>query len=393
MNPKRLVIAGLAGTVVAGLAYWAFSPRAVAVETAPVTVGRFIATVEETGRTRVRERYIVSSPLVARLIRPTLRAGDSVEAGQAVATLRPNTAPLLDPRTREELEQRLGMAEATLEEASAAQDRARILLVKARIDVDRARQLRATGAVTQAQLDRDTAVFEAAERDLVAADRRRHAAEHAVGQIRVLMQPSSEPRGETFALTAPESGQVLRVLQENETVVQAGMPLLEIGNLRDIEVIVDLLTTVAVQIREGASVSISGWGGAEPVRGRVRRIEPAGFTKLSALGVEEQRVWLVIEIVTPPDQRPRLGDSFRVDVAIVTEEVEAATLIPAGALFRRGDDWFVFVLDDGRARLRRVVVQHRSGRLAAVRSGVTAGERVILYPPSALADGRTARDI
>ena len=393
MNPKRLLIGGLALTIVAGLAYWAFSPRAVAVETAPVTVGRFTATVEETGRTRVRERYVVSSPLAARLVRPTLRAGDSVDAGQIVATLKPNTAPLLDPRTREELEQRLGMAEASLEEASAAQDRARILLAKARIDLDRARQLRTTGAVTQAQLDRDTALFEAAERDLLAADRRRHAAEHVAAQMRVLMQPSTEPRGETVALTAPDSGQVLRVLQDNETVVQAGTPLLEIGNLRDVEVIIDLLTTVAFQVREGAPVAISGWGGATPVAGRVRRVEPAGFTKLSALGVEEQRVWVVIEIVTPPDQRPGLGDGFRVDVAIVTAEVEAATLIPAGALFRRGDEWFVFVLDDGRAKMRRVVVRHRSGRLAAVRSGVTAGERVILYPPSALADGRTARGI
>lgn len=173
----------------------------------------------------------------------------------------------------------------------------------------------------------------------------------------------------------------------------AGAPLLEIGNLRDMEVIVDLLTTVAVRVREGAPVAISGWGGPSPLTGRVRRVEPSGFTKLSALGVEEQRVWVVIEIIAPPDIWPGLGDGFRVDVTITLEEVEAATLIPAGALFRRGDDWFVFVLADGRARLRRVVVQHRSGRVAAVTSGVGEGERVIVYPPSAVTDGRSARSL
>jgi HlyD family secretion protein len=393
MNVKRLVIGGLLGGAVAGLALWAFLPRPVPVETAPVSAGRFIATVEESGRTRVRERYTLSSPLVARLARPTLRAGDPVEIGQSVAVLRASASPLLDARTREDLEQRLGMAEAALEEAAAAQERARILLAKAETDLDRTRRLRSTGAATPAQLDRDTANVAAAERDLVAADRRRHAAEHAVQQIRVLMQPATSAAGETVTITAPASGRVLRMIQESEAVVAAGAPLLEIGNLRDMEVIVDLLTTMAVRVREGAPVAISSWGGSPPLAGRVRRVEPSGFTKLSALGVEEQRVWVVIEIIAPPDNWPGLGDGFRVDVTITLEEVEAATLIPAGALFRRGDDWFVFVLADGRARLRRVVVQHRSGRVAAVASGVGEGERVIVYPPSAVTDGRSARSL
>lgn len=285
------------------------------------------------------------------------------------------------------------MAEASLEEASAAQERARVLLARARTDLDRTRQLRATGAAALAQFERDTFAFEAAERDVVAADRRRHAAEHAVAQMRALIRPGGEGNGDTVALSAPVAGRVLKVVQESEGAVAAGAPLIEIGDPLDIEVAVDLLTTVAVRLREGAPVSISGWGGPAPLPGRVRRVEPSGFTKLSALGVEEQRVWVLIDIAAPPAQRAGLADGFRVEVAITLDEIEAATLIPAGALFRRGDDWFVFVSAGGKAVLRRVELRQRSGRTAAIAAGLSAGERVILYPPSAVADGKSVRDL
>jgi len=393
MGRTRILVSLLASFAVIGAGFWAFTPRAIRVETAAVTSGRFTATVEETGRTRVRERYVVSAPMAGRLIRPTLRPGDAVEQGQTIATLRASPSSLLDPRARQELEERIGMAEASLEEASAAQERARVLLARARTDLDRTRQLRATGAAALAQFERDTFAFEAAERDLVAADRRRHAAEHAVAQMRALIRPGGEGNGDTVTLSAPVAGRVLKVVQESEGAVAAGAPLIEIGDPLDIEVAVDLLTTVAVRLREGAPVSISGWGGPAPLPGRVRRVEPSGFTKLSALGVEEQRVWVLIDIAAPPAQRAGLADGFRVEVTITLDEIEAATLIPAGALFRRGDDWFVFVSAGGTAGLRRVELRQRSGRTAAIAAGLTAGERVIVYPPSAVADGRSVRDL
>ncbi|KAF0137303.1 MAG: HlyD family secretion protein [Xanthobacteraceae bacterium] len=393
MGRTRILVSLLSAMILVGFGVWAFMPRAIQVETAPVISGRFTAAVEETGRTRVRERYVVSSPLAARLTRPSLRPGDAVEMGQAIATLRANASSLLDPRARQELEERIGMAEASLEEASAAQERARVLLARARSDLDRTRQLRATGAAALTQFERDTFAFEAAERDLVAADRRRHAAEHAVAQMRALIRPGGEGNGDTFTLSAPVAGRVLKITQESEGVVAAGAPVMEIGDPLDIEVAVDLLTTVAVLLREGAPVSISGWGGATRLPGRVRRVEPSGFTKLSALGVEEQRVWVLIDIIAPPAQRAGLADGFRVEVTITLDEIEGATLIPAGALFRRGDDWFVFVAAGGKALLRRVELRQRSGRTAAVAAGLTPGERVIVYPPSAVADGKSVRDL
>lgn len=393
MGRTRILVSLLAGLAVIGAGFWAFMPRAIPVETAAVTLGRFAATVEETGRTRVRERYVVSAPMAGRLIRPTLRPGDAIEQGQTIATLRASPSSLLDPRARQELEERIGMAEASLEEASAAQERARVLLARARTDLDRTRQLRATGAAALAQFERDTFVFEAAERDLVAADRRRHAAEHAVAQMQALIRPGGEGNGDTVTLNAPVAGRVLKVVQESEGAVAAGTPVMEIGDPLDIEVAVDLLTTVAVRLRQGAPVSISGWGGPAPLPGRVRRVEPSGFTKLSALGVEEQRVWVLIDIAAPPAQRAGLADGFRVEVAITLDEIEAATLIPAGALFRRGDDWFVFVSAGGKAVLRRVEVRQRSGRTAAIAAGLSVGERVIVYPPSAVADGKSVRDL
>jgi HlyD family secretion protein len=393
MGRTRILVSLLAGLAVIGAGFWAFMPRAIPVETAAVTSGRFAATVEETGRTRVRERYIVSAPMAGRLIRPTLRPGDAIEQGQVIATLRASPSSLLDPRARQELEERIGMAEASLEEASAAQERARVLLARARTDLDRTRQLRATGAAALAQFERDTFAFEAAERDLVSADRRRHAAEHAVAQMQALIRPGGEGNGDTVTLNAPVAGRVLKVVQESEGAVAAGTPVMEIGDPLDIEVAVDLLTTVAVRLRQGAPVSISGWGGPAPLPGRVRRVEPSGFTKLSALGVEEQRVWVLIDIAAPPAQRAGLADGFRVEVAITLDEIEAATLIPAGALFRRGDDWFVFVSAGGKAVLRRVEVRQRSGRTAAIAAGLSVGERVIVYPPSAVADGKSVRDL
>jgi HlyD family secretion protein len=391
LQRRPLIIAGLLAFGVLA-AYWLLQPRAMLVEVAPVAQQRFTAIVEEDGRTRVRDRFVVTAPLAGRVPRSTLRAGDVVIAGQTLTAITPNISPLLDPRVRQELEERVGAAQAALEEATALHERAKVLLARARTDLDRTTQLRARGVVTVAQLERDTFTFQAAERDSAAAALRLHAAEHTFDQARAALKRSGENEGaDRFAVSSPIDGRVLKVIQESEAAVPLGGPLLELGNPADLEVIVDLLTTDAALVREGAKVLLERWGGAEALDARVRRVEPSGFTKVSALGVEEQRVWVIIDIASPREVWTSLGDGYRVDVKIVVDELQKATVVPIGALFRRGDAWQVFVVDRGRARLRQVTIARRSGRLAAISDGLRPGELVVVYPPAALKDGRAVR--
>lgn len=381
--------------VLAG-AYWIFSPATISVETAVVVKGEFIAAIEEDGRTRIRDRFTIAAPLSGRLTRISLRPGDTVEQDQIVAVLQPVLPPLRDPRTRKELEERVGAAEASLEEAVSAHERLKLALAKSQIDHERAQQLRERGVISQAQLERDTFAFEAAGRDANAAERRRHAAVHALAEASTALQLTADTdtrASERLNITAPVAGRVLRVHQESEGAVNAGAPLMEIGDPANIEVIVDVLTTDAVRIPQGADVTIDRWGGDAPLRGKVRRVEPSGFTKVSALGVEEQRVWTIVDIVSPPETWRALADGFRVEVNVVLERLTDSTVAPASSLFRRGDGWFAFVIADGRAYARRVYVARRSGRNAAISSGLTAGDRVIVYPPSSLSEGARVREL
>jgi HlyD family secretion protein len=392
LQRRQLIIAGLLALAFLA-AYWLLLPRPILVEVAPVTGQPFTMIVEEDGRTRVRNRFVVSAPLAGRVPRSTLRAGDVVKAGQSLATITPNIAPLLDPRVRQELEERVGAAEAALEEAKALHERAKVVLARARTDLDRTEQLRARDVAPPAQLERDTFTFQAAERDFAAADLRHHAAEHALEQARTALKRSGEngEGTERFPVASPIDGRVLKVIQESESVVSLGAPLLELGDPADLEVIVDLLTTDAALVREGAKVSLERWGGATPLDGRVRRVEPSGFTKISALGVEEQRVWVVIDIVSPREAWTSLGDGYRMDVKIVADEMEKAIVVPIGALLRRGDAWQAFAIEGGRARLREVKVSRRSGRLAAIAEGLHPGDTVVVYPSQTLKDGSTVR--
>jgi HlyD family secretion protein len=245
---------------------------------------------------------------------------------------------------------------------------------------------------TAAQLEHDTFTFQAAERDVAAAALRHHAAKHTLDQARAALARSGDNEGpERFPVSSPIDGLTLKVIQQSEAAVSLGAPLLELGDPADLEVIVDLLTTDAALVREGAKVALERWGGPTPLEGRVRRVEPSGFTKLSALGVEEQRVWVVIDIVSPREVWSGLGDGYRVDVRIIVYEMEKATVVPIGALFRRGDAWQAFVVDEGVASLRTVMISRRSGRLAAVAEGLRAGETVIVYPPQSLKDGSAIR--
>jgi HlyD family secretion protein len=387
---KLAIFSGSILIIAAG--YWLLRPKAVLVETATVHETRFTAFVEEDGRTRVRDRFVVSAPLAGRLSRLALRAGDTVKTSMPLAEITPNPAPLIDTRARQELEERVGAAEASVEEAVALRERARVLQMRTKTDLERTTKLRQTGVTAVAQLERDTFSFESAERELAAAERRHHAAEHTLAQARSALKRSSEGSGgERFFVQSPIDGRVLKLVQESEAAIAVGAPLIELGDPADLEITADVLTSDAVQIREGAKVLIERWGGPAALEGRVRRVEPSGFTKVSALGVEEQRVWIIADITSPREQWLGLGDGFRVDVKVVVDEIERATVVPAGALFRRGDAWAVFVIEGNQAQLRQVEIARRSGRLAAIAHGLQPGTPVVMYPPSALADGSIVR--
>ena len=386
---RRFVIS-LIAIVAAAAIVWSVLPQPIPVETAAVTKGRFVATVDEDGKTRVRERYIVAAPLSGRLIRIRLKAGDQVAADEVIATIAPSPAPFLDPRSRREAEERLGTAEATIERTKAAIERTRAQSDQASNDLTRTRTLAERGAATVQALERAELAMRVADRDLRAAEFLNHAAEHELAQAKALLAlygDSSKVPPETWNISAPVSGLVLKVAQESETIVQAGAPILEIGDPLDLEILVDVLSTDAVAIRPGAEVVIENWGGQGTLDGRVRRIEPAAFTKISTLGVEEQRVNVLIDVTSPHERWGDLGDAYQVDARITVFSQDDATIVPAGALFRKGDSWNVFVVVDGRAEGRAVSLLRRSGRLAAVSSGLVVGERVIVYPSDRIASG------
>jgi HlyD family secretion protein len=386
----RLLVAALAAAAV-GAAVRAFAPAPVAVDAARVARGRFEEVVEEDGRTRVRNRYLVSAPLAGRLDRITLRAGDQIDAGAVVAVVAPTAPPLLDARAVRELSERVGSAEAALEQTRAVLGRAQAARDQSRIDHERARKLSADRVLSAAELERARLGLELAEKDLVAAASATHTAEHDLESARAALSRSREGGDEPFRVTSPVAGRVFRVLQESAGVVGPGTPLVEIADPADLEIVVDVVTADAVRIRPSARVRIERWGGELPLEGRVRLVEPAGYTKISALGVEEQRTNVVVDLTSPSAIWEALGDGYRVDARIVVFETDDALQAPSSALFRDGDEWAAFVVEDGRARKRPVVSRRRTERMALVEQGIDEGQSVILYPTDAIVDGVRVR--
>ena len=384
---RLLLLVG--GLVLLAVLVWAFWPSAVEVETALVQRGRFEDTILEDGQTRVRERYVVSAPLAGTLLRIDFKVGDPIEAGTVIASVLPNRAPLLDPRARQEAEQRVGAAEATVARAGFIVARLDGIAKQAKVDADRSSTLVAQGAAPHSRLERDALALDTALRELEAAHLAQHAAEHELELARAALFLESDERtsATVWPVHSPVAGRVLRLLQKSEAPVALGAPLVEIGDLADLEVVADVLTTDAVRVQPGDPVRIEGWGGDRPLAGEVRRVEPGAFTKVSALGVDEQRTNVVVDITSPASERALLGDAYRVDVRIVTAVLTDAIVVPAGALFRNKDGWSVFVATAGRAQKRTVAVARRSSTEAAVTQGLAADERVILFPTEVIADG------
>jgi HlyD family secretion protein len=393
MDKKQILMLSVGGAAAIAALVWAFTPNRVLVEVAEVTSGRFEQTIDEDGKTRVRERYIVSAPLAGRVERVAFKAGDPVARGTVVAVMHPAAPPLIDARVEREIEERVGAAQAALARTQTAVEHARAALAQNRADAQRTQKLAAQGFVSPAQLERDELKVTLSAREAEAAQFERHAAEHQLELARAALTRSrlgwQSGRGERLEIRSPVPGRILRVVQESEAVVALGAPLLEVGDPSDLEVVVDVLSSDALQIAPGQTVSLERQGGAgAALDGRVRRVEPAAYTKVSALGVEEQRVNVLIDITSPPERRKNLGDAYRIDARIVIYAADNMVKVPVAALFRDGAQWAVFVVDGGVARKRAIEVSRRGVRVAQVDKGLVPGERVILYPGDAVRDGR-----
>jgi HlyD family secretion protein len=385
-------IAAIAATLaVIALLGWAFTPRPVNVETAVARRGPFVQTVDEDGKTRVRDRYVVSAPLAGKLGRIMLKEGDAVERNEVLATLSPSVPALLDARTEQELKARLGAAEASRLRATVRVERAQVALAQARADYQRTRKLAHDAFVSSAKLEADEMVVKLNEKELEASKHEVHVAEHdlEVAQAALIQvrSPSPSTSGKPWEVRSPAAGRVLKVIQQNEVVVAVGAPLLELGNATELDAVVDVLTTDAVRIKQGARVLFERWGGTEALEGRVRLVEPSAFTKISALGVEEQRVNVIIDITSAPLKWQAVGDGYRVEARIVVDSRDDAVQVPVSALFHDGEKWALFAVREGRAVKRSVHLGPRSGRDAVVEQGVEPGENIVAYPSDAVKDG------
>jgi len=386
----------LSGLVAAGVVY-ALWPRPTLVDIAAVSRGRLVVTVDEEGRTRVRDVFVVSSPITGRLRRVEGDVGDTVVADATiVASIEPVDPAFLDVRSEAE-------AQAAIETAQAAKalTEARLLEAQAELDfavteLQRARGLIETRAFSERALDQAERLFKAraAALESVRAELQMRTSELTMARARLVSPVDTRLQREAcecISLTAPVDGRILRLIRESEGVIEAGAPIMEIGDPRDLEIVVDYLSTDAVKIEEGQRAIIEEWGAGVALAGFVSRVEPYGFTKVSALGIEEQRVNVIVDLADPPEQWQRLAHGFRVEVRVVLWEGEEVLRLPLTTLFRENGRWFVFVDEDGIARRREVELGHSNGLEGEIVGGLTAGERVVLHPSDRIADGARIR--
>lgn len=368
---------------------WLMSRSPLAVDVSRVTRGVFERFVEEDGRASVRDRYVVSSPLAATVERTRFHVGDAIATGDEIAVLHPLPSSLLDVRARAELEQRAGAAEAALGRARTVLARSTATLEHANAELARARELLNKNAIPAVEAERAELEARVAARARDEAGFAVHVSEHELEVARSALGLATRARtaSERFAIESPISGRVLRIAQESEGAVGPGTALLEIGDPSALEVVVDLLSTDAVQIEPGDEASILRWGGPEAVAARVRLVEPVAHVKVSALGVEEQRVDVVLDVVGRAPTWNRVGDGYRVDARILVQRIPDALLVSTGALFREGGEWAAFVAVEGGAVKRPVRLRAYGSTQSAVESGLQEGDLVIEQPPEVLQPG------
>jgi len=373
-------------------------PKPQPVEVAVVMRGDLAVTVDEEGMTRLKNHYVIFSPVAGQLQRIGLKPGAVVEAGRTVlATLETKGADLLDARGEAQARAQVQAARARRELAAARLESARAVAALAAEERDRLRALRAAGSIAQQEIDAGETRAITAQQDVRAGEFALQVAGFELAQAQaVLLRGQSvgaAARGEPLVITSPVNGRVLRVFQESERSVPAGFPLLEIGDPADLEARIEVLSREGVAIQPGARVQLEQWGGGEPLAARVRLVEPSAFTKISALGVEEQRVNVIVDLTDPLAKRPTLGDAYRVEARIVTWEGRNLLKVPTGALFQRGESWQAFVLDGGTARRRTLRIGHSNGLEAEVIEGLHEGDQVIVYPGDKIADGVRVRAV
>jgi HlyD family secretion protein len=374
--------AAVLGLIVAGL--W---PRPRLAETARVTIGPLRVTVNEEGKTRIKQRFAVTTPVTGQLRRIPFKAGAQVVSNQTVvAIVDPIPPALLDARTR-------ALAEARRDVATANVARAKDGHRFAASELRRVEKLFAEKALSAQEFENVQWREVMAGREMAAAESSLRQAEAELAEFTIVSGEGANASRPPVEVKAPATGRVLRVFEESARVVASGTPLLEIGDPADLEVVIEVLSRDGAAIAPGTKVELEQWGGAEPLQARVRLVEPAAFTKVSALGVEEQRVNVVADLTTPVEQRRSVGDNFRVEGRVVMWENERALKVPTGALFRRGTNWAAYVLQGGRAHLRQVGIGRTSGVESQVLEGIQADEEVVLYPGDKIKDGSRVRPL
>lgn len=395
---RKLSLLLVAVAIVAAVGY-GFVPEPKEVDLAQIENGTIRVTVDQDGKTRIRERYIVSTPLAGRLLRIDLDPGDEVTSSETLlATVEPRDPELLDSRSIAQAEARVNAAEAALEKMVPMLEEAQANMEYAQTELQRAQD--AAQAISQSEVEAKLLALRSRKAMLRAARHNEEIARFELEQARAALirsrpQDRAQPSpggGWNFTIRSPIDGLVLRVFQESSAVVNAGTALLELGDPHDLEVEIDVLSRDAVKIPAGARVLLEHWGGTRVLEGRVRLVEPSAFTKISTLGVEEQRVNVIVDLLDPPQDRRSLGDGFRVEARIIVEEAADVLKVPTSALFRIGDQWAVFVAKDGAASLREVELGLQNGLAAEVLRGLEPGDRVIVHPGDDIADGTTIRE-
>jgi HlyD family secretion protein len=391
LDPRKLrrrVLVGLVALAVAAVIVLALWPSPQLVDSGRVTRGPMQVTIDQEGETRAHDRFVVSAPVAGRLLRVDLEDGDPVKQNQVVARIDPLP---LGQREREEVRARVEAAEAALREATAREAHAREDANQAKRDRQRAERLGADGVISAQALEQARSADVTAAQELDAA---KYSVQVAASDLKAaragLVGIDTEPGSPRplIQLRSPVGGRVLRVVEKSERVVQAGTPIVILGEPSQLEIVADVLSTDAVKIHPGAPVLLEGWGGDRPIRARVRLVEPSGFTKVSALGVEEQRVNVISDFVDPPGP---LGDGYRVECRIVIWSSGNVLRAPVGALFRRGQNWAAFRIEGGRARVRKVEIGQRNEAEAEVLGGLSENDEVILHPSNQVQDGVRVR--
>ena len=391
---KKVVIGALLVAFVASLV-WMLQPAPTAVTLAPVQQGYFAESINEEGRTHLQNTYNIAVPISGFLQRVQLNTGDRVTAGMPVFYIEPLPTPALDARSREQAREQYNAAQSRLESAQAELENRVAEAEFAAGEYQRYQQLAAEGAISQTELDRARNTLQRANSSQRSARAAVGAATAELENTRLMLAISEGTRSsegsQALAISAPINGVVLRRFRCCEGVVTAGEAILEVGDLSELEVRIDLLSQDAVRVQPGMPVRIERWGGEDILAAQVRLVEPAGFTKVSALGIDEQRVSVYATLLSPPSQWEQLGEGYRVETQIITWESNDALYIPVSALFRHDNQWHVFLAHNNRVSLTQITVGRRSGIYTEVITGLNAQDTVVTHPPADLRDGDKIR--